>query len=338
MPSYVHIVETGERFAVDADESILEASFKAGVKLAHECQFGGCATCRVKVVEGAVHYDEFPMALTESEAQSGFALACQARLDSDVTISTLGGLANFPDPCIAEGTVHTLEAVTPTIYRLVLTLNTQEPLTYIPGQYMNILLPDGLTRSFSMAQGAVSNNTVEFHIRRVADGYFTDRILGAMQHGEPVRVEIPHGTFCYRDKDWRPFIMAATGTGIAPIKAILESLLDDDDCPPVQLYWGMRSKEDFYLLDEIESWKSRFDDFEFIPVLSGEDPSWQGRRGYVQDAIAQDFDDLSEHAVYLCGSPNMIAAAKEALPKLGADPDYIYADSFTFQSSAALPA
>lgn len=338
MSRYVHIVETGERFVVDPDESILDAAFKAGVKMAHECQFGGCATCRVKVLDGTVRYDEFPMALTESEAEGGFALACQARLDSDVTISTLGGLADFPAPRVLDGVVAGMEAVTADICQLTLRLDTVGPLAYIPGQYMNIVLPHGVTRSFSMARAAADSNVVEFHVRRVPDGFFTDRMLGDMRPGDPVRVDIPHGTFCYRDKDWRPLVMAATGTGIAPIKAILESLLDNDECPPVALYWGMRTEEDLYLRDHIESWKGRLCEFEFVPVLSRAGESWRGRRGYVQDAIAQDFPDLSEHAVYLCGSPSMIADAQRLLPKCGAQPDYIYADSFTFQNPVALTA
>ncbi|MNI71665.1 NAD(P)H-flavin reductase [compost metagenome] len=137
--------------------------------------------------------------------------------------------------------------------------------------------------------------------------------------------------FSYHEEDWRPLIMVATGTGIAPIKAILESLLDKEDCPPVTLYWGMRTQADLYLQDEIAGWAGRLYEFNFVPVLSRADASWQGRRGHVQDAIAEDHDDLSEHAIYLCGAPAMIQDAKHVLAGRGASLDHIYADSFTFQ-------
>ncbi|MGN6660244.1 MAG: 2Fe-2S iron-sulfur cluster-binding protein, partial [Achromobacter mucicolens] len=137
------------------------------------------------------------------------------------------------------------------------------------------------------------------------------------------------------EEDWRPLIMMATGTGIAPIKAILESLLDNEDCPPVTLYWGMRTEADLYLRDEIESWASRLYEFNFVPVLSRAGADWQGRRGYVQEAVLADHADLSEHAFYLCGAPEMIRQAKSLLAERGASLDHLYADSFTFQHALA---
>ena len=129
--------------------------------------------------------------------------------------------------------------------------------------------------------------------------------------------------------------MAANGTGLAPIKSMLETLMDDGDCPPVSLYWGVRTEADLYLADEIRSWGDRLYDFDFVPVLSRADADWRGRRGHVQDAVAQDFGDLSEHALYLCGSPAMISEAKESFLALGASADHVYVDGFTFQHETA---
>jgi CDP-4-dehydro-6-deoxyglucose reductase len=219
---------------------------------------------------------------------------------------------------------------------LTLLLPEQIALDYRPGQYMNILLQDGSTRSFSMASARLPDNMVDFHIRHVQGGYFTSALLPAIQPQMPLSIEIPLGTFCYHEDDWRPLIMVATGTGLAPIKAILESLLDNDDCPPVSLYWGMRTEADLYLSQEIESWQDRLYEFNFVPVLSRAGSDWQGRRGYVQHAVIEDFDDLSEHSVYMCGSPDMIAEAKSLFIGKGASLDFIYSDSFTFQTSVAL--
>ncbi|MBP6019036.1 MAG: 2Fe-2S iron-sulfur cluster binding domain-containing protein [Burkholderiaceae bacterium] len=327
----VHVLGTDEAFEVNEDESILDGALRANVKMAHECQFGGCGTCRIKLEAGSVRYDEFPMALTEEEAAQGYALACQARPVSDVTLSAAKKGPTFAEPLRVGARLSAVQPLSADIVHLTLELPADTPLDYRPGQYMNILLDDGTSRSFSMASSAVNGNLVDFHVRQIPGGHFTQQLLTALPAGSALNIEMPLGTFCYHEDDWRPLVMVANGTGLAPIKAILESLLDNDDCPPVSLYWGMRTEEELYLRDEIESWKNRLYEFNFVPVLSKGGPQWQGRRGHVQQAVAQDFNDLSEHAIYLCGSPNMIGDAKSLFAQHGADLDYMYADSFTFQ-------
>ena len=338
MSYHVHIQETDERFSVNGDESILDASFRAGIKMAHECQFGGCGTCRIKVLDGAIRYEEFPMGLSEEEDAQGYALACQARPLSNLVISSAKKQPDFAPPSLIEARIHAIGALSADVIHLRLELPRDQPVTYVPGQYMNIVLDDGSSRSFSMDCASAKDQVVEFHVRRIAGGHFTERLLPTLQAGAPLSVEIPHGVFCYHEEDWRPLIMVATGTGIAPIKAVLESLLDRDDCPPVSLYWGMRTEEELYIRETIESWKGRLYEFDFVPVLSRAAPNWSGRRGHVQHAVAEDFEDLSEHAIYLCGSPDMIVEAKSLFARQGASIDHIYSDSFTFQRPVALVA
>ena len=246
----VHILETETAFEVEEGETVLQAAERSSVKLPHECTFGGCGTCRIKLESGAVRYDEFPMALTPEEAEQGYALACQALPAGDLCISVASSRQVFPDPRRIPATIHHIHRFCDDVVHLTLAL--PEALDYVPGQYMNVVLPDGETRSFSMAS-APAGNLVDFHVRRIPGGRYTDQWLGQATAGAPVEIEAPLGVFSYHEEDWRPLIMMATGTGIAPIKAILESLLDNEDCPPVTLYWGMRTEADLYLRDEIES-------------------------------------------------------------------------------------
>lgn len=329
----VHILETEEAFDVEAGESVLEAAQRSAVKLPHECTFGGCGTCRIKLASGAVRYEEFPMALTPEEAEAGYALACQAHPVADLCISVAGSRQVFPEPRRLPATVQRIESYCDDVIHLTLALPAQG-LDYVPGQYMNVMLPDGETRSFSMAS-APAGNLVDFHVRRIPGGRYTDHWLGQARAGAHVEIEAPLGVFSYHEEDWRPLIMMATGTGIAPIKAILESLLDNEDCPPVTLYWGMRTEADLYLRDEIEAWTGRLYEFNFVPVLSRAGPAWQGRRGHVQQAVIEDHQDLSEHAIYLCGAPQMIQQARRLLAERGASLDHMYSDSFTFQHALA---
>lgn len=330
----IQLLETAQTFEAEPDESLLDAALRQDLRLAHECRFGGCGTCRIKLVEGSVHYPEFPPGLTPEEAAEGYALACQARPTSHLTISAARRLPPCSAPARHLATVTAVRPLGNDVLHLALEVPPEADLLYRAGQYINILLPDGNHRSFSMASRP-HPQALDFHIRRIPEGSFTGGHAPRLKPGDRLPVELPHGTFCYHAEDYRPLIMVATGTGLAPIKSILESLMDDDDCPPVSLYWGMRTEADLYLHDEIASWAERLCDFRYVPVLSRADAGWKGRRGHVQDAVLADFDDLSDHAIYLCGAPAMIGDAKRAFLARGASIDHLYSDSFTFQSPVA---
>jgi CDP-4-dehydro-6-deoxyglucose reductase len=237
------------------------------------------------------------------------------------------------EPQRATALVKEVRWLTPEVANLHLELPDLPDFSYLPGQYMNVQLGDGTHRSFSMAS-LPNAGAVEFHVRRIPGGRFTDSHLGQVAPGHALEVELPLGSFRYHREDERPILMVATGTGLAPIKSILESVMDDEDCPPVSLYWGMRTEADLYLDDEIRRWAPRLYDFRYVPVLSRASAGWQGRRGHVQDAVLADLADLSGHSLYLCGSPAMIADAKHAFLARGADLQRIYTDGFSFQHAS----
>lgn len=331
----IEIAETGERFDAQADESLLQAAASAGVALPHDCRLGGCGACRVKVISGALEYEEFPFGLSQEESDAGFALACQARARSNMVIGAGHAGAAVSPPTVVEARVIEVSALGPDVRRLAIALPQSLELRFNPGQYVNVLLENGARRSFSMASAA-GVAALDFHIKRVPGGRFTDTGLAALRPGDRLDIELPLGTFRFHAEDYRPLVMVATGTGLAPVKAMLESLMDDPDCPPVSLYWGARSQADLYLHDEILQWGARLYEFRYVPVLSRPHEGWSGRKGYVQHAVCEDFADLSEHAVYLCGSPAMIDDARRQFLQRGASLDHLYADSFTFQHETAL--
>lgn len=338
MAYQVEVIETGVVFEVNPEEKILEAAARQGIKIYSDCQFGGCGTCRVKVVQGSVHYEDdfLPMSLSEEEHAEGFAAACQALATENIKISLANHLDTLPDTHVLSVEVVSVQAVCPGVRELRLQGAELAQIAYLPGQYLNILFNDGRARSFSMAGATATKGEIRLFIREIEGGQFTQRVLPHLEPAQVLQVEMPLGTFYYRERDWRPMICMATGTGIAPIRAILESLLDNKDNPPIHLYWGMRTEADLYLRDELEAWSARLGDFEFTPVLSQPSADWQGRVGYVQDAVAADYPDVSEYAFYLCGAPAMIDEATSKLKAAGAHPDFIYADAFTFQSESAV--
>jgi CDP-4-dehydro-6-deoxyglucose reductase len=331
MTYWVSVHETGASFEARGDEPLLAAAARQGVRLPHECTFGGCGTCRIRVLQGSVAYDEMPLALTAGEAEAGYALACQARACCDLLIG-VERRQDAPPAQRCDAVVRGVHRWTSEVVNLQLEIEA-DGLSFRPGQYMNVLLQGGGHRSFSMAS-APEGTRVDFHVRRIPGGRFTDTALRGLAGGDRLEVEIPLGSFRYHAEDDRPLVMAATGTGLAPIKSMLESLMEDADCPPVSLYWGVRTEADLYLAEAIRTWGERLYEFRFVPVLSRPEGSWRGRVGHVQDAVAQDFPDLSEHAVYLCGSPAMVAQGKRRVLDLHASPQHVYVDGFTFQHEA----
>jgi len=334
----IDVKETGQQFWVQPQESILQAARRQGVVIHSDCEFGGCGTCRIQVTRGQVCYEDgsLPMSVTEDEHEQGYAAACQARLMQDIEISLANHIDDLPAPQQVTAHVHNVARVCDGIWRLVLQLPLDVTVDFRAGQYLNILLGDGRARSFSMARAHARDGRLELHVREVAGGRFTQQHLPHLRAGDALQLELPLGLFYWRARDWRPAVMVATGTGIAPIKAILESLLDDEDCPPVSLYWGMNRAQDLYLADEIASWAERLCEFRFVPVLSRADEHWQGARGFVQQQVCRDIPDLSEHAIYLCGSPVMVAQARTLFKEHGADERFMYADAFDFQIDRTL--
>ena len=270
-------------------------------------------------------YEEMPFALTPEEAADGFALACQARAISDLVIEPARSGPDLPPSATHAATVIGTEVMAADV--TALRLSTPAPLDYLPGQYANIHLPDGTSRSFSMATAPGGDLT--FHIRHIQGGRFTTGILPTLTPGATLSLQAPLGSFVYRAADFRPLLFLATGTGIAPIRAMLESLLDDGDCPPVTLYRGGRTPQDLYLRDEIQSWAERLTEFRFVPVLSRAGCEWDGARGHVQDVCLAEMLDAPESAAYLCGSPTMIRDARGALLANGANPAFVYTEAFT---------
>jgi CDP-4-dehydro-6-deoxyglucose reductase, E3 len=321
-------IEGAGAFTAEPGETVLDAAARQGIELPHECRAGNCGTCRVKLAEGAVSYASWPSALSESEAACGFALACQARAETDLVLRY--ERIAYTQPTRQPALVIDVTPVAADIVQLQLVLPDLERLEYRPGQHVNVFLDDGTHRSFSMASPP-QGNAIELHIRRIAGGRFTEGMLARIQPGDMLDVEVPLGTFHYHPEDERPILLVATGTGIAPIRSIAQALMDDRDGPPVALYWGMRTASELYLHEQIPAWGEKLFEFAYVPVLSRADTTWKGRTGHVQQAVAEDVPDFSEYAIYLCGSPNMIHEAKALFLARGAEPAHLYAEGFSFQ-------
>jgi CDP-4-dehydro-6-deoxyglucose reductase len=237
-------------------------------------------------------------------------------------------------PSTAPRTARPFEATVAGIARhgqvteLTLTPPANVGFTWRPGQYLSLILDDGSRRSFSMASRCQSGGPIELHIRRYPGGRVSDGVLTGLKIGDRLRIDGPYGQVDWRPGDG-PVILLGTGTGLAPLKALIEHALAEGHGRPLHLYWGVRNAQDLYLGPLLHRRTSHHPSFQFIPVLSQPHANWNGRVGYVQSAAAKDFSVLHGAHIYACGSPAMIEDARRTLGALpGWDEDRFLADGF----------
>ncbi|HEX5338797.1 MAG TPA: CDP-6-deoxy-delta-3,4-glucoseen reductase [Gallionella sp.] len=327
------IKPSNHSFAIGKDETILEAALEHGYTLPYSCRNGACGVCKGKVLQGTVdHGKAQDFALSEAEKAAGLTLFCCAKPLSDLTIechevTTERDIQVKTLPCRVEKMVKLADDV----MALYLKLPTNERMQFLAGQYIDILQKEGKPRSFSLASAPHNDELLELHVRNIAGGAFTNHVFNEMKERDILRIKGPLGTFFLREDSSRPIIFVASGTGFAPVKAIIEHALHIGIQRPMHFYWGARKLADLYMLPLAEEWASY--GIRFTPVLSEPLPgdNWQGRTGLVHQAVMEDFSDLSGYEVYACGAPVMVEAAhndfvaQRALPS-----EEFFSDAFTF--------
>ena len=339
----MHIVTlqpSGHQFQVAEGEAVLAAALRQGFVLPYGCRNGACGSCKGKILSGAVDYGVYQAkALTDEEKSQGKALFCQAKPRSDLVLEAraIGAVKDIQIkklPC----RVQKLERLADDVMVLRLKLPANEKLVFLAGQYIEFLLKDGGRRSFSIANPPHDAELIELHVRHVAGGQFTDHVFGKMKERDILRFEGPLGTFFLREDSDKPVAFVASGTGFAPIKAVIEHMFHKGIARPMTLYWGGRRPKDLYMNELAKKWAAEHPGFKYVPVISDALPgdSWSGRAGFVHRAVMQDFPDLSGHQVYACGVPAMVDAARKDFTSTCKLPeDEFYADSFTTQADLA---
>jgi CDP-4-dehydro-6-deoxyglucose reductase, E3 len=335
----VRIEPHGRQLRVPASQGLLEAALSAGLNLPHSCKSGHCGSCRARLVSGHIRYPHGrPLGLTASEEQEGSILLCQARPESDLAVEARL-IASVSDveiktlPC----RIAALRPLAADVMQLQLRLPAVEPLRFKAGQYLDVLLPGGRRRSFSIASPPHDAALIELHVRRVSGGGFTERLFAAggadppLGVGSLLRIEGPVGQFTYREGAG-PVLLLAGGTGFAPLKSMLRHALERGDTRRMHLYWGARSAADLYEAQLLREWSGRYPQFSFTPVLSEAPPGEGGgyRQGFVHQALLADYPELSGFEVYAAGPPAMIEAIRASFPRHGLSTERLYFDSFDY--------
>ncbi|MEL7968835.1 FAD-binding oxidoreductase [Vreelandella neptunia] len=324
-------LSNGKKFHSYESKTILDSALQQGIVLEHSCRSGRCGVCKTKVIQGKSRLLQPEESLTLEEKAEGNILTCCRVAESDIDLDSedLGALANYP-PKISPCRIDSIKKMTPTVIEITLRLPPGQQVSYLPGQYVDVIGQGGRRRSYSIANAPQSDGRITLFIKKVDGGEMSNYWFNDAKVNDLLRLEGPLGTFFFREPTTEKIVMLATGTGIAPIKALLEQL---NKAPSliagrrIFLIWGNRSKEDFFWSDSFENI-----DLVYTPVISQADDSWEGERGYVQTSLIESDIELKKVTVYACGFENMINSAKAELAHAGLAPHNFYSDAFVCSS------
>lgn len=328
---------SGKKFQATTAVSILTSALESGISLSYSCRAGMCGTCKCKIAEGEVDHGESSLAyLTEAERSQGYAMLCQAKPKSDLVIEARElELADSVRPRVTPCRVAKLDRLADDVMGLRIRMPMNENLRFLAGQYIDFLLPGDERRSYSISTAPTAEGVteLEFHIRHMPGGIFTDHVFSGMKIRELHTIEGPFGTFFLREDSDKPIIFIASGTGAAPVKSMLADAFKKgiNTRRPIHFYWGGRTRNCLYMADLMAQWQQEHENFVFVPVVSDatEQCAWQGRTGYVHQAVLDDFSDLAGHQVYACGSPVMVGAARrDFVAARSLDANEFFADEF----------
>jgi CDP-4-dehydro-6-deoxyglucose reductase len=343
MAFQIVVQPSGRSFTVEGDETLLSAGIRQGLNMPYGCKDGACGSCKCKKISGEVQLGTYQTkALSDKERAQGLVLTCCATALSDVVLESkqVTSADAFPMKKMPVR-IASMEKVSSDVMRIFLQLPATELMQYHAGQYVEFLLRDGSRRAYSMANAphtlAADAPKVELHIRHMPGGKFTDHVFGAMKEKDIQRVEGPQGSFYLREESDKPIVLLASGTGFAPIKALIEHMQHKGITRPTRLYWGGRRPSDLYLNDWVLAQLPLMPHLQYIPVVSDALPedAWSGRTGFVHMAVLQDTPSLAAYQVYACGAPIVVDSAKRDYVASGLLEDDFFADSFTSEADKA---
>ena len=334
----VSVPSSGHEFTIEENESVLDAALRQGIGLPYGCRNGACGKCAGDLISGEVKYEEGALKAGAVDLYNqGKALFCQSLACSDLEIQVTE-ITESQDieiktlPCRVE---H-MALLSHDVMKIELKLPETERMQFLAGQYLEIILKDGKRRAFSIANAPHDDALIELHIRHVPDGHFGDYVFDGMKEKTLLKIEGPLGSYYLREESDRPIILVGGGTGFAPLKGMLEHAFKIGLDKPIHLFCGARAKRDLYMDETANAWLKKFDNLKYTPVLSqpedGDD--WQGKTGYVHEAVVDAYPDLSGYDVYLSGPPAMVKSGMDAFYEKGLPETQIYSDSFEYSDDA----
>lgn len=310
-----------------AGETIADASYRVGVNIPLDCRDGACGACKCRVEAGAYESGAYiEEALSDEEAQAGFALACQATPRSPMAVSILASSAACKTKQQDwETKLVSVERLSET--SIAFTIEKPAGLSFLPGQYVNVSVPGtDQTRAYSFSS-APTEDQLSFLVRDVPGGLMSGWLSEQAKPGAAMRISGPCGAFYLRDLS-RPALFLAGGTGLAPFLSMLGDMKARGDDKPVRLIYGVTNDVDLVGIEALERFAAELPKFSYDACVASE-ASDHTRKGYVTDHIAPEDLNGGDVDIYLCGPPAMVEAVRGWLASKGVTPASFHYEKFT---------
>lgn len=212
----------------------------------------------------------------------------------------------------------------------VLTAKPLQQLNYRAGQYVSVESPahhPRVWRTYSVANAPRADGSMDFHVRALGAGWLSGALVRRVKVGDMLRLAAPMGTMVLDRRSSHDIVFLAGGTGLAPIKAMVEELTTFNRTRWVHVIFGARDREDLYDLASLQRLAELCPWLSVVPVCS-HDPHWGGEEGTVAEAVAR-LGPWGEHDFYCSGSPAMIRSSLRTLTQLQVPHTRVRYDAFT---------
>ncbi|HEY6725876.1 MAG TPA: 2Fe-2S iron-sulfur cluster-binding protein [Polyangiaceae bacterium] len=321
-------------------ETILASLLQAGMAFPHNCQAGNCGACKCELVEGdtlELPYSEY--ALSPEERAQNLILACRTQAWGDCVVRLLDAEELVLHPSrVLRCRLIAFDDLTHDIKGLRLSIEAGGPYSFSAGQHAKLKFAPGISeRDYSMANRP-DEAELEFHIRHVPRGEASDYVFTCLHLGAEITVSGPLGNAYLRDNHRGPILAVAGGSGLAPIKSIVETALGADPQRQVHLYFGVRDERDVYLESHLASLRERHPNLTVQIVLSEPSRPRARREGWLTDAVSSDFASFEGFKAYVAGPPIMVETMQRALRGKGMAVRDVHADAFYGQADDAFNA
>ena len=317
----VKITLEEEIYTCQSDESVLDTLIREDVDISYSCQKGTCHSCLSRSI-GLAPPEAAQKGLKDTQKRQKYFLACLCYPEEDMQIK-------LPDQSeiFSQGKVVMHEMLNHST--LLLKVECQDIKEYFAGQFVNLQRDDGLIRSYSIANVPQQDGILEFHIRRLPDGRFSEWMHDQIRIGDNIAVSEPQGhCFYLPERADQGLLLVGTGTGLAPLAGILEDALKQGHTGPVTLFHGARTIADLYRIDELREFAQKYDNFSYFPCVSGEPASEGYTAGRADQVALAHMNEWQGWRVFLCGHPDMVSSMKMEAFMQGVSMKDIYTDAF----------
>ncbi len=293
-------------------ESALDALLRAGAPVRHSCRAGSCGSCMLRVVDGEPT-GASQRGLKDAWKAQGYFLPCVCQPAGDLTVTDIGADAQV------TARITALDPLGADVVRVRLACDA--PIDYRAGQYISLIREDGLARSYSLAS-LPDDPELELHVRCLPNGRMSEWLRREARAGQAVRVQGPLGDCFYvAGQPDQPLVLAATGTGLAPLYGIVRDAVRHAHVGPIHVFHGAVRAEGLYLQDELRALAAAHANVSYVPT-------WLERDGPLDVVVLGRVATLAGVRAYLCGDPALVQLLRKKLFLKGVAMRDIHADAF----------